>query len=43
VLAGSTPDLGAAARAAMLAGHDWKATLARLDDILKAASHMKAA
>jgi len=43
VLAGSTPDLGAAARAAMLAGHDWKATLARLDDILEAASRMKAA
>lgn len=43
VLAGDTPDLGAAARAAVLAGHDWKATLARLDDILEAASRMKAA
>ena len=37
------PGLGAAARAAVLAGHDWKATLARLDDILEAASRMKAA
>ena len=43
VLAGSTPDLGAAARAAVLARHDWKATLTRLDDILEAASRMKAA
>ena len=43
MLAGSTPDLGAAARAAVLAGHDWKATLARLDDILAAASRIKAA
>ena len=43
VLAGSAPDLGAAARAAVLARHDWKATLARLDDILDAASRMKAA
>jgi sugar transferase (PEP-CTERM/EpsH1 system associated) len=43
VLAGSTPGLGAAARAAVLARHDWKATLTRLDDILEAASQMKAA
>ena len=43
VLAGSTPDLGAAARAAVLARYDWKATLTRLDDILEAASRMKAA
>jgi sugar transferase (PEP-CTERM/EpsH1 system associated) len=43
VLAGSTPDLGAAGRAAVLAGHDWKATLARLDDILGTASRLKAA
>ena len=43
VLAGGTRDLGAAARAAVLARHDWKATLARLDDILEAASRMKAA
>ena len=43
VLAGGMPGLGAAARAAVLAGHDWKATLARLDDILEAASRMKAA
>jgi sugar transferase (PEP-CTERM/EpsH1 system associated) len=43
VLAGGMPGLGTAARAAVLTGYDWKATLARLDDILKAASHMKAA
>jgi polysaccharide biosynthesis protein PslH len=43
VLAGGMPGLGTAARAAVLAGYDWKATLARLDDILKAASQMKAA
>ncbi len=43
VLAGRTPGLGAAARAAVLAGHDWKATLARLDDIVAAASRSKAA
>ncbi len=43
VLAGGMPGLGSAARAAVLAGYDWKATLARLDDILVAASRMKAA
>ena len=43
VLAGGMPGLGRAARAAVLAGYDWKATLARLDDILVAASRMKAA
>jgi glycosyltransferase involved in cell wall biosynthesis len=43
VLAGEMPDLGAAARTAVLAGHEWKATLARLDDILKAAPRFKAA
>lgn len=43
VLAGGTPCLGTAARAAVLAGHDWKATLARLDGILAAASRIKAA
>ena len=43
VLAGGMPGLGTAARAAVLAGYDWKATLARLDDILVAASRMKAA
>lgn len=43
VLTGEMPRLGTAARAAMLAGHDWKATLARLDDILAAASRIKAA
>ena len=43
VLAGGMPGLGTAARAAVLAGYDWKATLARLDDILMAASRMKAA
>jgi sugar transferase (PEP-CTERM/EpsH1 system associated) len=43
VLTGGMPALGTAARAAVLAGHDWKATLARLDDILEAASRMKAA
>ena len=43
VLAGGTAHLGAAARDAVLAGHDWKATLTRLDDILEAASRMKAA
>jgi sugar transferase (PEP-CTERM/EpsH1 system associated) len=43
VLAGGMPGLGTAARAAVLTGYDWKATLARLDDILVAASRMKAA
>jgi hypothetical protein len=43
VLAGGMPGLGTAARAAVLVGYDWKATLARLDDILVAASRMKAA
>jgi sugar transferase (PEP-CTERM/EpsH1 system associated) len=43
VLAGGMPGLGAAARAAVLTRHDWKATLARLDGILEAASRMKAA
>jgi sugar transferase (PEP-CTERM/EpsH1 system associated) len=43
VLAGRTPGLGAAARAAVLANHDWKATLARLDDIVLAASRLRAA
>ena len=43
VLAGGMPSLGTAARAAVLAGYDWKAMLARLDDILAAASRMKAA
>jgi len=43
VLTGRLPGLGAAARAAVLAGHDWKATLARLDDIVAAASRSKAA
>jgi hypothetical protein len=43
VLAGGTPELGTAARAAVLAGHDWKATLARLDDILVMTPRMKAA
>ena len=43
VLAGGMPGLGTRARTAVLAGYDWKATLARLDDILKAASQMKAA
>jgi polysaccharide biosynthesis protein PslH len=42
VLAGGTPDLGTAACDAVLAGHHWKATLARLDNILEAASRMKA-
>lgn len=42
VLAGRMPGLGARARAAVLAGHDWKAKLARLDSIL-AASRIKAA
>jgi sugar transferase (PEP-CTERM/EpsH1 system associated) len=43
VLAGGMTGLGTAARAAVLAGYDWNATLARLDDILMAASRMKAA
>jgi glycosyltransferase involved in cell wall biosynthesis len=43
VLAGGMPGLGTAARAAVLARHDWKATLARLDDIMAAASRLKAA
>jgi hypothetical protein len=43
VLAGGAPVLGAAACDAVLAGRDWKATLARLDNILEAASRAKAA
>ena len=43
VLAGGMPGLGAAARAAVLAGHDWKATLTRLDGILEAPARIKAA
>ena len=43
VLAGGMPGLGAAARAAVLKGHDWKATLARLDAILEVALRTKAA
>jgi glycosyltransferase involved in cell wall biosynthesis len=43
VLAGGMPRLGSAARAAVLARHDWKATLARLDGILEVASRTKAA
>ena len=34
VLDGVHPGLGAAARAAVAAGHDWRATLARLDAVL---------
>ncbi len=37
VLAGGHPGLGAAARAAVRAGHDWDATLAKLDPLLSAA------
>lgn len=36
VLDGAHPGLGAAARAAVQAGHDWRATLARLDAVLSA-------
>jgi sugar transferase (PEP-CTERM/EpsH1 system associated) len=43
VLAGEAPGLGAAGRAAVMANHDWKATLARLDDIVVAASRLRAA
>ena len=43
VLAGRVPGLGAAARAAVMAGHDWKATLTRLDDMLATTSRTKAA
>lgn len=43
VLAGQRPGLGAAARTAVLAGHDWKATLTRLDGILATASRTRAA
>lgn len=43
VLAGEMPGLGTAARAAILARHDWKATLMRLDGILATASRTKAA
>jgi polysaccharide biosynthesis protein PslH len=43
VLAGGMPGLGTAARAAVRAGHDWKATLARLDSILETTSRSKAA
>jgi len=41
VMAGGMPDLGTAARAAVVAGHDWKATLARLDDIVAASSRTR--
>jgi hypothetical protein len=34
VLDGAHPGMGAAARAAVLAGHDWAATLAPLDRLL---------
>lgn len=43
VLAGEMPGLGTAARAAVLARHDWKATLRRLDGILATASRARAA
>jgi glycosyltransferase involved in cell wall biosynthesis len=43
VLAGEMPGLGTAARAAILAKHDWKATLRRLDGILATASRARAA
>jgi sugar transferase (PEP-CTERM/EpsH1 system associated) len=43
VLAGRAPGLGTAARAAVLAGHDWKATLKRLDQILARASRSRRA
>jgi sugar transferase (PEP-CTERM/EpsH1 system associated) len=43
VLAGRVPGLGTAARAAVLGGHDWKATLTRLDDMLTTMSRTKAA
>ena len=43
VLAGEMPGLGTAARAAILARHDWKATLTRLDGILATASRSRAA
>jgi len=36
VLDGAHPGLGAAARAAVAAGHDWSATLRRLDPLLEA-------
>jgi sugar transferase (PEP-CTERM/EpsH1 system associated) len=39
VLRGEHPGLGAAARRAMLAGHDWSATLRRLDTMLSPAEH----
>jgi sugar transferase (PEP-CTERM/EpsH1 system associated) len=34
VLQGAYPDIGASARKAMLRGHDWSATLGRLDEML---------
>jgi glycosyltransferase involved in cell wall biosynthesis len=37
VLDGAHPGLGAAARAAVAAAHDWPATLKRLDAVLPAA------
>ncbi|MBS7812048.1 TIGR03087 family PEP-CTERM/XrtA system glycosyltransferase [Roseococcus pinisoli] len=37
VLDGEHPDLGAAGRAAVMAGHDWRATLQRLDHVLESA------
>jgi sugar transferase (PEP-CTERM/EpsH1 system associated) len=43
VLAGHRPGLGIAARAAVLANHDWQATLTRLDGILATASRTRAA
>jgi hypothetical protein len=35
VLAGRHPGLGAAGRAAVAAGHDWNATLKRLDALFE--------
>jgi glycosyltransferase involved in cell wall biosynthesis len=35
VLTGDHPGLGAAARAAVMAGHDWSATLGRLDAVFE--------
>ena len=39
VLDGAHPGLGAAARAAVVAGHDWAGTLLRLDRVLEPAAH----
>lgn len=43
VLAGAHPGLGAAARAAVAANHDWTATLRRLDPMLEPAPSPRAA